>query len=343
MSRSAELVAAAALLLAAPAARGFEGIGRPATPAEIQAWDIDVRPDFQGLPRGSGSVQRGQAIWDARCASCHGTFGESNEVFPPLVGGTTPEDVKTGRVAGLLDPSAGRTTLMKLSTLSTLFDYVRRAMPWDAPRSLSDDDTYAVVAYLLNLGEIVPAEFVLDPDSIREVQRRKLPNRNGMTRAHGLWDVKGKPDVRVPACMNDCGTPRITSTLPDFARNSHGNLAEQNRTYGPFRGADTTRPAGAPVAAAAAPAPSPETHPALSLARGSGCLACHAVDGKRLGPSFRDLAARYHGDAAAPERLAAKVRGGGQGAWGAVPMPPQPQVAEKDIAALVTWILEGAP
>jgi cytochrome c len=342
MSRSAELLAAL-LLAAAPKAGAFEGVGRPATPAEIRAWDIDVRPDFQGLPRGSGSVQRGQEIWDARCASCHGTFGESNEVFPPLVGGTTPEDVKAGRVAGLLDPAAGRTTLMKLSTLSTLFDYVRRAMPWDAPRSLSDDDTYAVVAYMLNLGEIVPADFVLDQDGIRQVQE-KLPNRNGMTRAHGLWDVKGEPDVRAPACMKDCGTPRVTSTLPEFARDSHGNLAEQNRTYGPFRGADTTRPPGAPAPAAAAAAPAAlEGGGGLALAKGSGCLACHAVDGKRLGPSFRDLAARYRGDAGAPGRLASKVRGGGQGAWGAVPMPPQPQLPDQDIAALVSWILEGAP
>jgi cytochrome c len=340
MSRSAELLAAA-LLLALPAgARGFEGIGRKATPEEIRAWDIDVRPDFAGLPPGSGSVRRGQEVWDERCASCHGTFGESNEVFPPLVGGTTPEDVKTGRVAALTDPASGRTTLMKLSTLSTLFDYVRRAMPWDAPRSLSDDDTYAVVAYILHLGDLVPTDFVLDPQTIRQAQQR-LPNRNGMTRAHGLWELRGAPDVRAPACMKDCATPRVTSSLPDFARNSHGNLAEQNRTYGPFRGADTTRPPGAPVAAAAAPAP--EASPGLALARGSGCLACHAVDGKRLGPSFRDLAARYRSDADAAARLASKVRGGGQGAWGAVPMPPQPQLADKEVAALVTWILEGAP
>ncbi|HSW83104.1 MAG TPA: c-type cytochrome, partial [Usitatibacter sp.] len=67
----------------------YEGVGRPATPAEIAAWDIDVRPDFKGLPPGSGSVQQGQKVWDAKCASCHGTFGESNEVFTPLVGGIT--------------------------------------------------------------------------------------------------------------------------------------------------------------------------------------------------------------------------------------------------------------
>src|SRR5213075_3126325 len=110
----------------------------------IKAWDIDVRPDFKGLPPGSGSVAQGQQVWDAKCASCHGTFGESNEVFTPLV---------TGDVA--------RTTLMKISTLSTLWDYIHRAMPWNAPKSLAVDEVYAVVAYLLNLGDILPGDFVL--------------------------------------------------------------------------------------------------------------------------------------------------------------------------------------
>ena len=344
-----EPLAAAALLLAS-AAHAVEGVGRPATPDEIRAWDIDVRPDFTGLPRGAGSVQRGQEIWDAKCASCHGTFGESNEVFPPLVGGTTAKDVERGRVAALADPAyPHRTTLMKAPHLSTLFDYIRRAMPWNAPRSLSDDDTYAVLAYLLHLGDLVPADFVLDQDSVRAVQAR-LPNRDGMTRDHGLWEVKGKPDVRARACMKDCGPPaRVVSSVPDFARSSHGNLAEQHRTFGPVRGADTTRPAGSrTTAAASAPAPAQAPAPGkggggLPLARASGCLACHDVQAKRLGPSFRELASRYGRDAGAPARLASKVRGGSQGAWGPVPMPPQPQVAEADAEALVRWVLEGAP
>ena len=82
----------------------YPGIGRTATPAEINAWDIDVRPDFTGLPPGSGSVAKGQEVWEAKCASCHGTFGESNEVFSPLVGGTTVEDIKIGRVKALREP-----------------------------------------------------------------------------------------------------------------------------------------------------------------------------------------------------------------------------------------------
>ena len=81
-----------------------------------KAWDIDVRADFKGLPAGSGSVAKGQDVWEAKCANCHGIFGESNEVFSPIVGGTTKDDVRTGRVANLLRPDyPQRTTLMKVS------------------------------------------------------------------------------------------------------------------------------------------------------------------------------------------------------------------------------------
>src|SRR5689334_19987767 len=122
MSRCIDWAAAcaAATILVVPAQAGtqFPGVGRAATPAEIAAWDIDVRPDFKGLPPGSGSVAQGQKIWDDRCASCHGTFGESNEVFTPLVGGTTAEDIKTGRVKSLVTGDVARTTLMKVATVS---------------------------------------------------------------------------------------------------------------------------------------------------------------------------------------------------------------------------------
>jgi mono/diheme cytochrome c family protein len=91
-------------------------VGRTATPAEIKAWDIDVRPDFKGLPKGQGSVRQGEVLWEAQCASCHGSFAESSEVFTPIAGGTTAQDIKNGRVDGLM-PGANqpnRTTLMKV-------------------------------------------------------------------------------------------------------------------------------------------------------------------------------------------------------------------------------------
>jgi S-disulfanyl-L-cysteine oxidoreductase SoxD len=243
------------LALAAPAQAGtqFPGIGRPATPAEVAAWDIDVRPDFKGLPAGSGSVAQGQKVWDEKCAACHGTFGESNEVFTPIVGGTTAEDVRAGRVKSLTNPEMQRTTLMKLSTVSTLWDYVRRAMPWTAPKSLAVDEVYAVVAYMLAMGSIVPDDFVLTERNIAQVQAR-LPNRDGMTREHALWDDRARPDVANVACMKDCvDQVRVTSSLPEHARGSHGNLAEQQRSF-------ATRQAGASSAPGAPANPAQATH-----------------------------------------------------------------------------------
>ncbi len=315
----------------------YPGVGRTATPAEIAAWDIDVRPDFKGLPPGSGSVAQGQKVWDAKCASCHGTFGESNDVFTPLVGGTTPQDIQAGRVRTLVTGDVSRTTLMKLSTLSTLWDYIRRAMPWNAPKSLSVDEVYAVVAYLLNLGDILPNEFVLSNDNMAQVQSR-LPNRDGMTTRHGLSSVKGTPDVRNPACMKDCpAEAKPTSSLPEHSGDSHGNFADQNRGVGGVRG---TAPTGA-TAVSAAPGKAAPRLPA-TLAREAGCLACHQRDRTLVGPAFKEVASRYKADAGAEAKLMDKVRQGGSGAWGATPMPPNPGLSLEDARALVRWVLSGA-
>ena len=174
-------------------------LGRTATPAEIRTWDIDVRPDFKGLPPGSGTVARGQEIWETKCESCHGAFGESNEVFTPIIGHTTKDDIRSGHVAALRSATVPqRTTLMKLSELSVLWDYINRAMPWNAPKSLSTDDVYAVVAYVLNLGGVVPENFVLSEKNMQATQNL-LPNRNGKTREHGLCKSARNQMCRVQA------------------------------------------------------------------------------------------------------------------------------------------------
>ena len=224
------------------------GIGRAPTPAEVVAWGIDVRADFQGLPKGAGGVALGDTVWEARCAACHGAFGESNEVFTPLVGGTTQADIASGRVANLAQPGfPHRTTLMKVSKLSTLWDYIHRAMPWNAPKSLSTDEVYGVLAYLLHLGEIVPADFVLTERNIAQVQAR-LPNRHGKVFDADLWRVQGRGDVRNTACMKDCPVERSAPLdLPLASRSGHGNIAQQMRPFGPVRGTET-----APVPASAA-------------------------------------------------------------------------------------------
>lgn len=232
------------LLLPAATAQAekFRGIGRAATPAEIAAWDIDVRADFKGLPAGAGSVAQGERIWVAKCVSCHGEFGESPAVFPPLIGGTTRADIERGRVTGLTAATENaKTTMMKLATVSTLWDYIHRAMPFDAPKSLKVDEVYAVTAFLLNLADIVPADFTLSDRNIAQVQAR-MPNRDGNTMQHGMLDVNGKPDVSGDECMRDCKVNAGSLVvLPPSVNGLNGNLAEQNRSYGAVRGIDTAR------------------------------------------------------------------------------------------------------
>lgn len=348
MSRFSKSILAVALGMSvfgsASAVDNFHGVGRQATPAEVKAWDIDVRPDFKGLPKGKGNVERGNELFEEKCASCHGSFGESNEVFTPLAGGTTKDDIKTGRVKGL---SSGelpqRTTFTKVATISTLFDYIQRAMPWTAPKSLKPDEVYAILAYLLNLQEIVPADFELSDKNIADVQKL-LPNRNGMTTDHGLWPGAsakkggigngGVPDVKNVACMKNCKPEvQIGSTLPDYARTAHGELADQNRNFGPVRGTRTLGPEAAKKAADAS---------TLDLATKSGCMACHGVKNKIVGPGFNEVVARYQGQPDAESRLIAKVKAGGQGVWGSIPMPPNAHIKDDDLKTLVQWILAGS-
>ena len=321
----------------------YPGVGRNATGKEVLAWDIDVRPDFKGLPPGSGSVQKGMDVWEAKCASCHGVFGESNEVFSPLVGGTTAEDIRTGHVARLKDPAfPGRTTLMKVATVSTLWDYINRAMPWNAPKSLSTEEVYAVTAYLLNLGGVVPENFTLSDSNIAEVQQ-KLPNRNGMTTRHALWPGnefgKGaRPDVLATACMSNCGpTPRLRSALPEHAGNNHGNLAQQNRLVGAQRGITTD--GGASKAAQPGSAGKSGSAAPTALLEKNACMACHGMTQKLVGPAFSDIAGKHGGQ---PDYLAGKVKAGGSGVWGSTPMPPQPNLSDADARVIAQWLAAGA-
>lgn len=346
---------AAALLIAGGAfAQGaggkFAGVGRAATDKEVAAWDIDVRPDFKGLPKGQGSVSQGQDIWEAKCASCHGVFGEANSTFTPLIGGTTKDDIKTGHVATLKRADyPGRTTIMKVATVSTLWDYIHRAMPWNAPKSLKTDEVYAVTAYLLNLADVLPADYTLSDKNIAEVQQL-MPNRNGMTTEHALWPGnefgagKVKPDVLAKACMKDCVAPeKVVSQLPEHAMDAHGNLRDQNRLIGPQRGLVTDPNAGAAAAGAAGAAAKPATGDpaatAIALTQKHGCVACHSIDTKLVGPAFVDVAKKHAGKT---DYLAGKIVSGGQGVWGDIPMPPQ-TLPEADAKAIAAWLASGAP
>jgi len=162
------------------------GIGRPATPAEIAALDIDVGPDGAGLPPGRGTAADGAPIYAARCAACHGKTGKEG-----------PNDILVGRLPDdaftfARDPRAPKTIGSYWPYATTIFDYVRRAMPPDAPGSLKDNEVYGLVAYLLTLNELIPADAVIDATSLAKV---KMP-------AHDRFvpDTRGeaKPAPRSP-------------------------------------------------------------------------------------------------------------------------------------------------
>jgi mono/diheme cytochrome c family protein len=159
------------------------GIGRSATPAEIAGWNIDIDRYGNNLPPGSGNVSHGREVFDQQCAACHGTRGEGG-VGDRLVGGqgtlATPKPVRT---VGSYWPYA-----------PTLFDYIRRAMPQNAPQSLSNEDVYAVSAYILNLNGLLAADATLDAKTLSAI---KMPNRS-------MFVGDPRPDVKNPACMSGC-------------------------------------------------------------------------------------------------------------------------------------------
>jgi cytochrome c len=141
-------------------------LGRPATPDDIAKADISIPPDGKNLPAGSGSVAQGAMVFQQKCAVCHGANAEGTPSGDRLVGGigtlNTPNPIKT---VGSYWPYA-----------TTVFDYIRRAMPITNPQSLQNDEVYAVTAYILSLDNIVPKDAVLDAQSLPKVQ---MPNRAG--------------------------------------------------------------------------------------------------------------------------------------------------------------------
>jgi cytochrome c len=143
------------------------GVGRPPTAEEARKWDISVGPDGSGLPEGSGTAAEGKQVYERRCQRCHGAGGAGGDEAP-LVGGqgtlATPKPLKT---VGSFWPYA-----------TTLFDYVRRAMPFKQPGTLNDAQVYAVTAYVLHLNKIIGENEAMNARSLAAV---KMPNREGFT------------------------------------------------------------------------------------------------------------------------------------------------------------------
>ncbi len=140
-------------------------LGKPATPEEIAGWDISIPPDGSGLPKGSGDAKAGAAVYATKCATCHGAKGE----------GASAEELVGGK-GSLATDNPTLTVGSYWPYATTLFDYIRRAMPADAPFSLSADEVYAVSAYLLYLNGIVGESDVIDAKTLPKIQ---MPNRNG--------------------------------------------------------------------------------------------------------------------------------------------------------------------
>lgn len=289
-------LSAALIVASAPAfAAGFD-LGRPATPAEIAAWDIDVRPDGLGLPEGSGDVWTGEELFTERCAVCHGDFGEAVGRWPVLAGGqgslTQDRPVKT---IGSYWPY-----------LSTVWDYVHRAMPFGDAQSLTADETYAITAYLLYLNDLVDDDFTLSKDNFLEV---RLPNEENF-----YLDDRDEVELAMfsgEVCMENCKdsveitmraavldvTPEETRArqLKEAVEAAKGGKAAEAEGV-QMASAETESDAGESEAAEVA-----ELDPALVEA-GEGvfkkCQSCHQVgDGAkdRAGPALNGIVGRPAG------------------------------------------------
>jgi mono/diheme cytochrome c family protein len=174
------------------------GLGRPALPEEIKAWDTDVRPDGTGLPVGKGTAKQGDEIFQAQCASCHGEFGQGAGRWPVLAGGAgTLKADRPDKTVGSFWPD-----------LSTVFDYIQRAMPYGNARSLSNDEVYALTAYILTMNDVIKDEnFELNEKNLASI---KMPNAaafyddNRETAEKQFWN-------REP-CMKNCrsASPKVT-------------------------------------------------------------------------------------------------------------------------------------
>ncbi|UWQ90111.1 c-type cytochrome [Rhodobacteraceae bacterium M382] len=180
---------AALLALAAPAQAGKFGLGRAALPEEIAAWDKDVAPDGTGLPAGSGSVEVGEEIFAENCAICHGDFAEGVDNWPKLAGGE----------GTLADKDPLKTVGSYWPYLSTTWDYVNRSMPFGAAQTMSTDDVYAMVAYILYSNDLVDDDFVLSNENFLDVE---MPNAGGFivddreTAEKHFWNPE--------PCMENC-------------------------------------------------------------------------------------------------------------------------------------------
>ncbi|WP_372892121.1 c-type cytochrome [Rhodosalinus sp.] len=252
------------------------GLGREALPEEVSAWDVNIMPDGSGLPEGSGSVLDGEMLFSQNCAVCHGEFAEGVGNWPPLAGGD----------GTLADEDPVKTVGSYWPYLSTVWDYVHRSMPYGAAQSLSDDEVYAITAYILYSNFLVEDDFVLSDENFAEVE---LPNA-------GNFIVDDRPETeyaewRTEPCMENCKDEvevTMRATILDVTPEDEAEAE-----------AEATEEASAEPVEASAPASESGDGMQIDMALaedGEGvfrqCRACHMVgDGaqNRVGPHLNDL------------------------------------------------------
>ncbi|NND21983.1 MAG: c-type cytochrome [Silicimonas sp.] len=259
-------IAAALVVVSSPAFAAGLDLGRAATAEEIAAWDIDVRPDGQGLPEGSGDVWAGEEVFTERCAVCHGDFGEAVGRWPALAGGhgslTRERPVKT---IGSYWPY-----------LSTVWDYVHRAMPFGNAQSLTDDEVYAITAYLLYLNDLVDEDFTLSHENFAGIT---LPNEGNF-----FPDDRAEMELAAfsgEACMTDCkDSVEITMRAAVLDVTPEETKARQLKEAVQAAKDGKAPEAEAPVQVAQAETAVAEVDPAM-LEEGEAvfkkCMACHQV------------------------------------------------------------------
>jgi mono/diheme cytochrome c family protein len=179
MHKSSSVASLVFLLIAAPClAASGPNLGQLATPDQIAPWDISIPPDGSGLPPASGTVRQGELIYNSQCASCHGLKGVGNPQEPPSPVSATP---LAGGQGTLLGEHPLQTVGSYWPYATTLFDYIRRAMPWGAPKSLADEEVYSLTAYILRLNGIISEADVINPQTLPKVQ---MPNRDNFIKIY---------------------------------------------------------------------------------------------------------------------------------------------------------------